>query len=583
MCGINGIVDFNGENRGLQKNISVMQGITRHRGPDTSDIYLTDQAALGTHVLQIVAPDSSASIASMGIGDNYVLFNGELVNYHDLRGRIRHTQFNHTDTSLILPLYRKLGQDFVNELAGMFAIAIYDEEKNRLQLWRDPLGIKPLYYHLSKDRVIFSSEIKAIYAVMDNPPDVDFAVVDHILRYRFNPGRSTVFPGINKVLPGETIVFEDGKSYERRYWTLQDNSEIMEQNTQVEDFRYLLERVIRENSQGDANGGFFTSGGLDSSLVTSIGLRNMSLYRQPISLRFVPNPVEDEKYARTLEAYLNTKFEWVDVSDSLARSTLEELIHFLDEPLENPTHVGTYLMSKRARELGIKTVITGDGSDEFFLGYDRHAHWFSHPSPATTYPSLCWTLKPEEADELYTPEARNTTKPIVDGFGREIEPILNMTSALRFERLERLTQYHNMRLDRMTMAHGVEAKVPFQDHRIVDYSLRIPLATLIGKTRKEWLQEVARPYLPAEIIYRKKILFPSLPNQWLAGQGSKWAAEILLDQGAKNREWINRAVLEKYITEHANGTHLRGRLLWALVTMELWNKQLPEWRRNYIK
>lgn len=312
-----------------------------------------------------------------------------------------------------------------------------------------------------------------------------------------------------------------------------------------------------------------------------MGLQHSSSrYTQPISLRFLPNPVADEEYAKLLEAYLKKKFEWVTVSDSLARAALEELIPFLDEPLENPIHVGTYLMAKRARELGIKTVITGDGSDEFFLGYERHTHWFKNPNPAASYPSLCWTMRPEEADQLYPPLAKESIRPMIDGFGREIEPILDMTSALQFERMERLTQYHNMRLDRMTMAHGIEAKVPFQDHRIIEYSLRIPPHILIGRTGKEWLQEAARPYLPEEIINRKKVMFPSLPDQWLSDEGSKWAAEILLDSDARIHKWVRPDVLEKYIDEHAHETHLRGKLLWALLTQELWLQNLKKWRKN---
>lgn len=583
MCGINGIVYFNGPCNGLQEKIRTMQETTGHRGPDKNDSYVMERASLGTNMLRIVAPNDFTSIASTGIDNNFVAFNGEISNYRALRNRISTTPFNHTDTSLILPLFREYGTDYVNQLAGMFAIAIYDRQHNRLQLWRDPLGIKPLYYHASKDGVIFSSEIKAIYAVMDNPPDIDFAAVDHILRHRFHPGDSTVFPGIYKVLPGETIVFENGRVTKKRYWTLGDNSETLDQKVSIEGFRGLLEQVINENTQADANGGFFTSGGLDSSLLTSIALRfRSSPYRQPISLKFSPQPVADEEYAKMLENYLGVKFEWVEISDSAARQTLTELVHFLDEPLENPTHVGTYLMAKRARELGIKSVVTGDGSDEFFLGYERHACWFTNPNPAAVYPSLCWTLKPNEAEELYLAHAKEATRPIIDGYGREMEPVLDMRTALRFERWERLTQYHNMRLDRMTMAHGVEAKVPFQDHRIVEYSLRIPPSILIGKSRKEWLQEAAKPYLPHELIYRDKVLFPSLPDQWLSGEGSKWVAEILLDRGARIHEWMKPEVLEKYVREHADKTHPRGKQLWALTTLELWKRQLPNWRKVYL-
>ncbi len=198
-----------------------------------------------------------------------------------------------------------------------------------------------------------------------------------------------------------------------------------------------------------------------------------------------------------LEKYLKTKFEWVDITDSGARQALLELTKFIDEPLENPIHIGTYLMAKRTHELGIKSVLTGDGSDEFFLGYARHACWFNHSvSPTVEYPKWLWTLKPEEADELYTPEAKASVRPMIDASGKKIEPFLNVNQMLVFERLDRLSEYHNMRLDRMTMAHGVEARVPFLDYRVVDYALQIPLKNLFGVTGKGWLQDVARPLVP---------------------------------------------------------------------------------------
>ncbi len=184
MCGINGIIYFDKVSRKeLQDKICKMQEITKHRGPDQSDILLLDQAVLGTSRLAIIAPTDTSTIKSMEVDKKYVVFNGEIVNYKKLRKLLKNPLINQkSDSALILPLFKKLGQDFIKELAGMFAIGVYDELSNTLQLWRDPLGIKPLYYFHSDDCVIFSSEIKAIYTVMDVAPEVDFEEIDHILR-----------------------------------------------------------------------------------------------------------------------------------------------------------------------------------------------------------------------------------------------------------------------------------------------------------------------------------------------------------------------------------------------------------------
>jgi asparagine synthase (glutamine-hydrolysing) len=578
MCGINGIIYFNKVSSDvLNKKISVMQKITDHRGSDQSDISIFDQAALGVNRF-----NEKSTIQSMDKDREYAVFNGEIVNHQELRKFLKNPPVDkHSDTAIILPLYKQFGKDFIKKLAGMFAIAIYSEDDNSVQLWRDPLGIKPLYYFYSKECVIFSSEIKAIYAVTDEVLELNFAAIDDCLKYRFHPGGETVFPEIKRILPGETVTFNRNGVTKVQYWFLNSNAKSLDKDIDVERFQTLLIDVIKENAQADVKGGFFVSGGLDSSLVTSIALNTPSPYRQPISIKFSPNPVVDEEYGMLLEKFLNTKFEWVEITDEIARETLIDVTAFLDEPLENPIHIGTYLMAKRAKDLGIKSVLTGDGSDEFFLGYQRHVCWFNEQTknPTEAYPKWLWTMTPEECDELYKPEAKMAIRPMIDVRGNLIEPFLSVEKALLFERLDRLTEYHNMRLDRMTMAHGVEAKVPFLDHRFVELALQVPLTTLFGTSGKGWLQEVARPFIPKEILNRPKIHFPSLPDQWLSGTGADWTKEILLDQYSKISKWINITVLERYIKEHKDGTHKHGRLLWALLTLELWLKNVSCWRK----
>ncbi len=587
MCGIHGIIRFDDTNaRELEVGINAMLNLTAHRGPDQKEIVVLPQAALGMNRLSIIAPDERATIQTLQGCEDYALFNGEIVNYQTLRKKLKTFPHDeHTDTAIIMPSYAELGQDFIQEFAGMFAIAIYNRHDHQLQLWRDPMGIKPLYYYESGAGVVFSSEVKAIYATIDRPPEPDFAAIDHMLRYRFHPGRSTVFPEIKRVLPGETVTFGKGKTTRRQYWHLGTNRTASNAQSSVEGFQDLLTQVVQENTRADVAGGFFVSGGLDSSLITSLALQfKESPYQKPISLRFLPKPVADEGYGEILEKHLGIKFDWIEINNASARQALMELVHFLDEPLENPIHIGTYLMAKRARELGIKSVMTGDGSDELFLGYARHGCWFNQPAndASITYPKWLWTLTPDEAHALYRTDAAAQLRPMIDAEGHAVEPFSNVDQVLRFERLDRLSEYHNMRLDRMTMAFGVEAKVPFLDRRIVEYALQIPLATLFGKTGKGWLQEVARPYIPAEILNRKKIHFPSLPDAWLSGEGANWAAEILLDNAARTRTWMQPDMIERYLMEHKSGQRQHGRLLWALLVLELWLQNLPSWSTQKV-
>lgn len=575
MCGINGIVDFNSrDSEDLPLKINLMQQTIRHRGPDDSESVVFEKAAFGMNRLAIVAPDVRSTVQSTRDHIRFAVFNGEIVNHIELRKGLKNAPgIDLGDSAVILPLFEQLGENYVERLAGMFAIAIYDRLNNTLQLWRDPLGIKPLYYSHSNGRVVFSSEAKAVYAVADQVEEADFSALDDCLKYRFHPGRSTVFSGIQRVLPGETISFRGNKEAQRQYWTLRPNdktSEVKEEK-RVEEFRKLLMRVVQENTKADVKGGYFVSGGLDSSLITAIGLQNESTYQQPISLRFLPNSVEDEPYAEMLEKHLGTSFEWVDVSDETARKTLEEAVAYMDEPLENPIHIGTYLLAKRAQELGIKSVLTGDGSDEFFIGYSRHQPWFEKgANPTVEYPPRLWTLSPQGADELYTDEAKSKVRPMIDYLGEPVEPFTSVDQALQFERFDRLTEYHCNRLDRMTMARGVEARVPFLDRRIVDLALQIPHSGIVGSSGKQFLQAVAKPFLPDEILYRAKVHFPSLVDQWTSGEGAVWASDILLDDDALTKKWIKPDVLARYIQENDTKKRSHGRVIWALTTLELW-------------
>jgi asparagine synthase (glutamine-hydrolysing) len=585
MCGINGIINWqksknNQIHNFLKTKIEIMQQATAHRGPDEQHKIIGHNFALGINRLAILDTKRKTKIAHPSYSGLYMVYNGEIINFKKLKELLseeKRPQIKN-DTDIILPLFNQFGQSFIKKLAGMFAIAIYDEYSKKLQLWRDPLGIKPLYYYRDENYLFFSSEIKAIYQALDKKLEPSFSAIDHILQHRFQPSKTTIFSKIKKVLPGETISFDKTGEKSWRYWRWSDNNEQLEKNLSPQDLQNLLLEVITEYTEADVKGGIFVSGGLDSSIIASLALQvPTSAYKQPISLRFSPQPVEDQHYASILERYLKIKFEWVTISDELARTTLLNLIPFLDEPLENPTHVGTYLMSQRAKEIGIKSVLTGDGSDELFLGYKRHACWFNHPQPAAIYPSLCWTLSPDEANQLYTQKAKIQQTPIINGQNNKIEPLLNIKKALLFERGERLPEYHNMRLDRMTMSHGVEAKVPFQDHRIAEHSLRIPRELLFGQKGKEWLQKAAINIIPKEIIHRKKVLFPSLPDQWLGGKkGYEFAAQILLDQNAHTKTWLKPKVVEKYLQEHQKNIKLRGKLLWAMIVLELWLQHLTQ-------
>lgn len=584
MCGISGIISFeNTPDKKLEEKIHIMNAITKHRGPDTSEVKVSEAVALGVNRLAIVGVSDNTAIYTTSTNFADIIYTGEIVNSRTIADKFSLEVNGKTcDGAVIAPLYEKMGSVFVEELAGMFAIAMYDRELGELHLMRDTSGIKPLYYSVSGDSVYFASEIKAIQAVIGEPVAISFSALSNIMRYRFNAGVTTIFPSIKRVLPSQYIKISQGKICKHffsektfdqtsprllgaRYGNKNDNISIC-------DFRNILRDVILENTRADVNGGVFVSGGLDSSAIASIAKQYDTPYKTLISINFEPQSVNDEVYGRHLEEHLETPFEWVTIRPEDARKNLEELVFYLDEPLENPTHVGTYMMAKRANDLGLKTVLTGDGADEYFLGYERFGSLFGRGQDISfsKYTQQLWSLDSSIFQDLFTPKGHGLLESQGNGSRKSIQRFHSIHEILRLEQTERLPEYHCMRLDRMTMAWGVEARVPFLDRRVTEFSNKIDPSIRYGQGGKDWLKEVVAPFLPKSIVERKKDFFPSLPGHWIREGGVDWASEILLAENNEICEFLNQAALERWIKQHQNGTQDYGRILWACLVLELW-------------
>ena len=578
MCGISGLILQEKIGKvDISNKLSAMLDAISHRGPDDNGTHVTEKLGLGTNRLQIVGAPGISPVHYARDGKLVAVFNGEIVNFKQLARDYNIALDGDSDGAVILPLYQRFGVDFVAKLAGMFSIAIYDEDVNILQLWRDPLGVKPLYFYSRNGSFYFSSEIKSIKRVVDSQLSLDVSAFHNIIQYRFHPGRKTIYNEIYRVLPGETITYKDGAIDRRFYWTASLNSNVAPSNLveMEEEFDDLFNRILQENCIADVPGGFFVSGGLDSSGIFGMALNKNERYRTPISLQFGQHSTSDLEYGQKLERELGTPFEWVNVTDQDAIETLQKVVCFQDEPIENPTHVCTYLMAQRASDLGIKTILTGDGADELFYGYSRFASFFQEQvdAPGAQYHAqlvsghgksiLRSLFKTEVYEQCHAPR---------DIDGDLIGEFHSFDDVSRFEQRNRLPEYHCMRLDRMTMAWGVEARVPFLDRRVAEFAQRIPATTHYGNDGKDFLRSVLRKYIPNAIINRPKQFFPSLPDQWLRGRGNEWTKEVLLDPGAEVSNLFKRKELERLIDDHGSEKANHGRLLWSITVIELWLK-----------
>lgn len=578
MCGISGLVLREKTSKvNIGNRLAAMFDAISHRGPDDYATHVTEKLGLGTNRLQIVGAPGISPLHYARDGKLVAVFNGEIVNYKQLADDYDIALNGNSDGAVILPLYQRFGADFVAKLAGMFSIAIYDEDAETVQLWRDPLGVKPLYFYNKCGSFYFSSELKAIKCVVDSQLTLDVSAFRNIIQYRFHPGRHTIYEEICRVLPGETITYKEGGIDRRFYWTGSPNSDaVLSDRAALEaEFDDLFNQIVKENCIADVPGGFFVSGGLDSSGIFGMALNKNERYRTPISLRFGQHSTSDLQYGQELERELETPFQWVNVTDQDAIEALQRAVLFQDEPIENPTHVCTYLMAQQAHNLGIKTVLTGDGADEFFYGYSRFSPFFKGQvdEPGAQYRAQLVSGHDENLlRSLFSPDVYEQCHTPRDIDGNLIGQFRSFDEVSRFEQRNRLPEYHCMRLDRMTMAWGVEAKVPFLDKRVAEFAQRIPATTHYGQEGKDFLRSVLRKYIPNAIINRPKQFFPSLPDQWLRGNGNVWAKELLLDPGTEVSTLFKRGELEWLLNDHGSETGNHGRLLWSISVIELWLK-----------
>ena len=556
----------------VRNKMETMCELTKHRGFNQKDMALYRKVALGVNSLFETDKQRTIGFAN----DCYCILHGTIVNFNNFTDDICSTECSSSAFSF---LYAKYGSDFVKKLSGAFVLAIYDEKDNSLHLWRDQLGVELLYYYHQGNTLIFATEIKAIYSILDEKPAISFSALDDILRYRVvYSDNDTVFVQIKKVMPGEHVIFKNGNVKRDQYWELEANAQHIDKTNKqkqadVEEFTELFEKVMKQYLKGEVFGGFFTSGGLDSSLINAasfqLGSKN---YTQPITMRFSPNPVSDEEYCLMLEKIFNVKFEWVDLTDEIARKTLVEISTFQDEPVEAPGQIGTYLMAQRARELGIKSIITGDGSDEIFLGYYRYTIW-ENTTDKRRYNSLIRTMSSVDADFIYN----DTAKEALNSKKYAPEQVKNIDEALVYERRFHFPQNHGARLDIMTMANGIEVRTPLLDNRIVEFTFKLSTKELLGGIGKRFLKSVAAKYLPQNLIHRNKQVFPSLPSQWLRDSGIAFAKEILLDSSSYSSRFFKKDALEDLINKHASGERDIGRALWGIMTVDLWYENLKNW------
>jgi asparagine synthase (glutamine-hydrolysing) len=615
MCGICGVIG--------SVDARVLSSMTRamgHRGPDDEGFYLADGVGLGVRRLSIIDVAGGHQPITNEDGSVVVVLNGEIYNHRELRARLAtqgHRFTTRSDTEVLVHLYDEYGDASVHLLQGMFAYALWDTRRRRLVLARDRLGIKPLYYTEAKGSFLFASEIKAIVEHPDVAASIDLEALDLYLTFRYVPGPQTLFRGIKKLAPGHLLVLEDGQAQVRRYWelVLGDYRQTVNLDEAVEEFGGLFRETVHRHLISDVPVGMLLSGGIDSSAVAAM----MAAARpQPITTFTVgfdvPGSHNELAEARLVAKHLVTDHHELLLTPDAAE-LLPALVRHLDEPVADPAVLPTYLICRFARQM-VPVVLTGEGGDELLGGYPRYA-WFARAKQlqrllppwvregvllplgrlaplSRRYHTalenilaerddvsrhLHWVagLDPALKSEILSPEVKEAMGSGVPE--AVLTPYLGSAVATRAEVVHRLMalDMHTWlvddvltKMDKMSMAVSVEARVPFLDHRLVEFVASVPLAVKVEHGPKTLLKRAVQSVLPAATIRRRKHAFQVPLQQWISGPLRGFTRDMLLDRRARDRGWFDSAQVEMLFERNGSDRSSDGQSIWTLLCLELW-------------
>ena len=625
MCGICGIVNFDPREAVQEKLLEQMTGAMMHRGPDDEGFFLDGNVGVGHRRLSIIDLGGGHQPIYNEDGSAVIVFNGEIYNYADLSENLvahGHEFRTRSDTECILHSYEQYGDQCADRLRGMFAFAIWDRRRKRLLLARDRLGIKPLYYYRGENFFAFASEIKALLELPSVHPELDPEALDLYLSLRYVPGPRTMFKDIFKLQPGHLLVFENNRFRIQEYWDVPTGPP---QECSLEDavagFRELLEESVRLRLIAEVPLGVFLSGGLDSSAILAVMSKITGFQRvKTFSVGYVTETAEEEasnefEYARMAARAFGAEHHECRVSATDFRDAIPDLVWHLDEPLADPSCIPLYFIAKLARD-NITVVLSGEGADEILAGYgiykrmllleglhrfvgplgtwlgaQTQSWFFSEPvrnylrmsglSLEERYRGVSRAFLPEmKRDLLGDDNIAGSEERLSENF-RELWQVPNSTSALNrmlyVDTKVWLPDDILLKADKMTMANGLELRVPFLDHKLVEFAARLPNRFKIrGRTGKVLLREAMRGVLPEPILQRSKKGFPVPTERWLRGPLKELARETVLSGNSACRQHMDGRVLKRIVREHEDGTVNRHQEIWTLLIFEYWHRLFME-------
>jgi asparagine synthase (glutamine-hydrolysing) len=623
MCGIAGFVDTD---RSTSQNparldaefnlVHKMCEVIRHRGPDDEGIHVAPGVGLGMRRLSIIDLAGGRQPIHNETRTVWIVFNGEIYNYQQLRSELEslgHQFYTSSDTETIVHAYEQWGEDAFRRLRGMFGIALWDAPKRRLLLARDRAGQKPLHYAQRGSRLYFGSEIKSLLAAGAVERRLDVAALDHYLAFLYTPRDASIFEGVSKLPPGHYLRWQDGRAEVKQYWQIgADETFAGSEKDAIDQLGRVLQDAVTSHMVSDVPLGAFLSGGVDSSAVVGMMSRASSRPVKTFSIGFDDPAFDELEHARTVARHFGTEHhEFVVKPDGL--TILGDLISHFDEPFADSSAIPTWYVSEIARR-HVTVVLSGDGGDELFGGYDRYlphprvAQFDRLPVPGLrTAAGLAWPLlphgtrgknflrhvsqdpaaryldsitffPPDERAALYAPGAREALadraeKRLAAHFER-FGGLSHDGRMMRFDFETYLPEDVLTKVDRMSMAHSIESRVPLLDNDVIDFAATLPSRFKIRDgRRKHILKETLRPLLPAGILDRRKQGFGIPLGNWFRGGLTGLFSDVLESPRTRQRGYFEPAFVRRLLREHLGGQRDHTLRLWQLLVFELWHRE----------
>jgi asparagine synthase (glutamine-hydrolysing) len=621
MCGICGIVLFEAGASVDSERLTRMCDAMDHRGPDGAGLFIDGRVGLGHRRLTIIDLHGGKQPLANEDESIWVTFNGEIYNHLRLRTLLEaegHQFSCDSDTEVLVHAYEERQSDFLEEIDGMFAFAIYDRAREKVLLARDRLGIKPLYYHMSESGVVFASELKSLLASGMFEPELDIRTVHRFLTFGYLPGRETPLKNVFKVLPGEAIEICDGEIIRKKYWDLDFHGSKFagDFDDATDELKNRFSDSINAHLMSDVPLGVLLSGGLDSSAVLA---EASSMSDDPVecfTVGFEGSRVPDERpYAQIAADQFGANLHQITVEPADFFSFLPKYVHWMEELICEPPAISLFALASLASE-HVKVVLSGEGGDECFAGYSsyrrelaierirdrigplggslagrlipsflgprarRLQNGLRNPLPSrylsrtADRSGLFGRLSPKD----FTPKFRREcslswSTQYLDELWSRTDGLSPLQAMLYIDTATWLPDDLLVKADKMTMANSIELRVPLLDHKLVEFAATLPDDMKIRPgSSKAVFRNMAKTALPNTILNRKKAGFPIPYAEWFRSDLQQDVADLLLAANSRIREILNADAISKIIRSHARGED-RAKEIFCMVILELWMRE----------